>query len=57
MKLGCGCAFRVSADEARRDQLFIGKAMTCAECGEERGGERKNEDRHRRARAHRAPGA
>lgn len=36
VKLGCGCTFRVSGDDAKRDQLFIGKAMTCVECGEER---------------------
>lgn len=37
VKLGCGCAFQASADEAKRNQLFIGKAMTCETCGEERG--------------------
>ena len=34
--LGCGCKFRATLDEARRDQLYIGKRMTCIECGEER---------------------
>ena len=34
--LGCGCKFRVTLDEAQRDQLFICKRMTCIECGEER---------------------
>jgi hypothetical protein len=36
VKMGCGCVFHATFDEARRDQLFIGKSMTCVECGEER---------------------
>lgn len=36
VKLECGCRFRVSAETARRDQLFIGKPMDCADCGAER---------------------
>ena len=34
--LGCGCRFRATLDEARRDQLWIGKAVTCAKHEEER---------------------
>ena len=37
VKLGCGCKFRATLEEARRDQLWIGKTVMCAECGEERG--------------------
>jgi len=37
VRLGCGCSYRVTRDEAKKDQLFIGKTMTCVECGEERG--------------------
>ena len=36
VKLGCGCTLSVTLEDARRDQLYIGKAMYCVECGEER---------------------
>lgn len=36
VKLECGCLLRVTLEEAEREQLFIGKAVDCVECGEER---------------------
>jgi hypothetical protein len=30
--LACGHKFSASADEAKRDQLFIGKPVECREC-------------------------
>lgn len=31
--LECGCKLHVTPEEAQRDQLFIGKTVTCQECG------------------------
>lgn len=33
VKLEWGCGFRATLDEALRDQLVIGKPVTCLECG------------------------
>ena len=30
--LACGHKFRATVDDAKRDQLFIGKPVECAEC-------------------------
>lgn len=35
VKLACGCDYRATLAEAARDQLFIGKPVTCAKCGGE----------------------
>ena len=37
VRLGCGCKFEATLEDAKRGQLFIGKPVTCAECGEGRG--------------------
>lgn len=34
VKLGCGCAFPATLEDAQRDQLFIGKRVRCEVCGE-----------------------